>query len=114
MTVLANRRYSREQCLRSLAYANEIRTGRAELKQSIAAGEISAREVLLSGEEWLGTMRIYDVLCAVRGLGKVKVGWALGSMRISPSAKIEQVWPKRLEALLLRIEASYPTVRGRL
>lgn len=106
--------YSRNQSLDALAYANEIRTYRAQLKQRIFHGEVTAREVLLDGGERVRTMRVYDVLCAVRGLGKVKVGYALSTMRVSPSAKIEQLRPRRLEELLLHTEGRYETVRGRL
>jgi hypothetical protein len=102
------------QCRASLDYANEIRTHRAELKQEIAAGTASAREVLMGEDEWVRTMRLYDVLRAVPGLGKVKVGWALSSLRISSTAKLYQVRPQRREKLLLFLEARYPAVRGRL
>lgn len=62
-----------DQRTAALLLANDIRSKRARLKQSIAFGEADARE-LLRGEipDYANTMKLSKLLCAVPKVGKVK------------------------------------------
>jgi hypothetical protein len=61
-----------EQHLRALEYANRVRLARARLKRKIAAGELSASEVILSCPWQAHTMRISDLLMSQKRWGRTR------------------------------------------
>src|SRR3954447_3669404 len=61
-----------EQHLRALEYANRVRLARARLKRRIAAGELSAAEVILSCPWQAHTMRISDLLMSQKRWGRTR------------------------------------------
>jgi hypothetical protein len=79
---------SRDQRMRALELANEIRTQRAQLKRDLKAGKTSIDSLLLSPPEWLGSAKVFDIILAVPKYGRVKVNRVLNQCRISPSKTI--------------------------
>lgn len=74
---------SPEQRLRALAIANEVRTGRAQLKRDIAAGTVALVDILASPPGCAHTARVAELLLAVPGVGPARVRRMLAHCRIS-------------------------------
>lgn len=81
----------------ALRYANSIRTGRADLKRRIQnAGKPGGRETiahLLVNDEHpdrplIETMKVWDLLLAAPGYGRVKTNKLLSTVRASPSKTV--------------------------
>lgn len=64
------RTVERAQRLQALERANRVRTARAGLKRRIAAGELTAAEVILSARWEIDTMPIAEVLGSQRHWGE--------------------------------------------
>lgn len=79
---------SRDQRMRALEAANEIRTRRAQLKRDLKAGRIQIERLLLDPPDYLGSAKVFDVMLAVPKYGRVKVNRILNQCRISPSKTI--------------------------
>jgi hypothetical protein len=79
---------SRDQRMRALEMANEIRTKRAQLKRDLKAGRTKIDTLLLDPPEWLGSAKVFDIILAVPKYGRVKVNRILNHCRISPSKTI--------------------------
>ena len=79
---------SRDQRMRALEMANEIRTQRAQLKRDLKAGKVTIERLLLDPPEWLGSAKVFDIMLAVPKYGRVKVNRILNQCRISPSKTI--------------------------
>jgi hypothetical protein len=76
---------SREQRLRALRLANEIRSARAQLKKDLASGKIELAQVLARPPECVRTARVRDVLLALPRIGLVKAGRILADCGIAPT-----------------------------
>ena len=76
---------SREQRLRALAQANEVRTARAKLKKELASGKIELVQILADPPACVRTARIRDLLLAVPKIGSVRAGRILAQCRIAHS-----------------------------
>jgi hypothetical protein len=61
-----------DQHLRALEHANRVRLARASLKRKIAAGELSAAEVILSCPWQAQSMRISDLLMSQKRWGRAR------------------------------------------
>jgi hypothetical protein len=61
-----------DQHLRALEYANRVRLARAGLKRKIAAGELSAAEVILTCPWQVHTMKISDLLMSQKRWGRTR------------------------------------------
>lgn len=79
---------SRDQRMRALELANEIRTQRAQLKRDLKAGRQTIEGLLLDPPEWLHSAKVFDIMLAVPKYGRVKVNRILNQCRISPSKTI--------------------------
>ncbi len=79
---------SRDQRMKALEIANEIRTKRAQLKRDLKAGKVKIDALLLDPPEWLDSAKTFDVILAVPKYGRVKVNRVLNQCRISPSKTI--------------------------
>ena len=79
---------SREQRIRALRRANEIRSARAQLKRDLKAGRTSIHDLLLRPPGYLETAKVFDMMLAVPKYGRVKVDKVLKQCRISPSKTI--------------------------
>ena len=76
---------SREQRLRALEQANEVRTARAELKRQLASGKIELAEILANPPPCARTARVRDLLVALPKIGSVRAGRILGHCGIAHS-----------------------------
>ena len=76
---------SREQRLRALAQANEVRTARAKLKRELASGKLELVQILADPPACVRTARIRDVLLVVPKIGSVRAGRILAQCRIAHS-----------------------------
>ena len=76
---------SREQRLRALEQANEVRAARAKLKRELASGKIELLQILADPPACVRTARIRDVLLVVPKIGSVRAGRILAQCRIAHS-----------------------------
>jgi len=76
---------SREQRLRALEQANEVRTARAKLKKQLASGKIELVQILADPPACVRTARMRDVLLAVPKIGSVRAGRILAQCGIAHS-----------------------------
>jgi hypothetical protein len=76
---------SREQRLRALERANEVRSARARLKRELAAGTVELVQVLAAPPACMRTARVRDVLVVLPKIGSVKAGRILARCGIAPA-----------------------------
>jgi hypothetical protein len=76
---------SREQRLRALERANEVRTARAELKKELASGKIELVQILADPPPCVRTARVGDVLLVLPKIGSVKAARILAHCGIAHS-----------------------------
>lgn len=104
------------QRLDALEQANLVRTYRAQLKRDLYAARVDADAVLVSDDPFLETMKAWDLLLAVPGLGRVKLDKWFRRNDISPSKTIGGLSPRqrgRLVVLLRSYRATSNTYRRR-
>jgi hypothetical protein len=93
---------SREQRLRALRLANEIRSARAQLKKDLASGKIELAQILAQPPECLRTARVRDVLLALPKIGSVKAGRILADCGIAHSKTLAGLTERQRTELLNR------------
>jgi hypothetical protein len=93
---------SREQRLRALQLANEIRSARAQLKKDLASGRIEPALILAQPPECLRTARVRDVLLALPKIGSVKAGRILADCGIAHSKTLGALTERQRTELLNR------------
>jgi hypothetical protein len=93
---------SREQRLRALQLANEIRSARAQLKKDLASGKIDPAQILAQPPEYLRTARVRDVLLALPKIGSVKAGRILADCGIAHSKTLGGLTERQRTELLNR------------
>jgi len=91
---------SLEARMENLGKANVVRSKRARLKEHISTGNLSVSEVLMADKVHLHTMKLVDLLLAVRGLGPAKINRAFRVLQISPSVTLENFPHHRRQELL--------------
>jgi hypothetical protein len=74
---------SREQRLRSLEHANEVRMARAELKKNLASGTIKLVQILADPPPCVRTARVRDLLLVLPKIGSVKAARILAHCGIA-------------------------------
>jgi hypothetical protein len=79
---------SREQRMRALQRANEIRSARAQLKRDLKASKAKIETLLLDPPEYVMSAKAFDMILAVPKYGRVKANKILTQCRISPSKTI--------------------------
>ena len=79
---------TREQRMKALNRANEIRSARAQLKRDLKAGKARIEKLLLDPPEYVLSAKVFDMILAVPKYGRVKANKILGQCRISPSKTI--------------------------
>jgi NH3-dependent NAD+ synthetase len=94
---------SLRQRLDALENANRIRTVRARLKRDVKAHRADALSVLRQPTRDVGTMKVFDLLLAVPGLGRTKVNRLLAREQISPSKTIGGLSARQRSVLLLAL-----------
>jgi hypothetical protein len=76
---------SREQRLRALQRANEVRSARAQLKKELASGQIELARILVRPPEFARSAKVHDLLLLLPKVGPVKAGRMLAHCRIAHS-----------------------------
>ena len=88
-----------EQHLRALEYANRVRLGRARMKRRIAAGELSASEVILSCPWQAHSMSISDLLMSQKRWGRARCKRLLVSLGVPENKQIGTLTERQRLAL---------------
>jgi hypothetical protein len=91
---------TREQRMKALRRANEIRTRRAQLKRDLKAGKVKIEQLLLDPPEYVLSAKAFDMILAVPKYGRVKANKILVSCRISPSKTIGGLSPRQRTELV--------------
>jgi hypothetical protein len=94
---------SREQRLRALRLANEIRSARAKLKKELASGTIELAQILAQPPECARTARVRDILLVLPKIGSVKAGRILADCGIAHSKTLGGLTERQRTELLNRL-----------
>jgi hypothetical protein len=76
---------SREQRLRALEPANQVRSARATLKQELASGKLELAQIVADPPACVSTARVRDLLLVLPKIGVVRAGRILAQCGIAPS-----------------------------
>jgi hypothetical protein len=87
------------QHLQALARANAVRLARAELKRRIAAGEISASEVILTCPWEADSMSVADLLMSQRRWGHTRCRNFLAGVPMSETKTVGSMTQRQRHAL---------------
>jgi hypothetical protein len=79
---------TRDQRMKALRRANEIRSKRAQLKRDLKGGKTKIEKLLLDPPEYVLSAKAFDMILAVPKYGRVKANKILTQCRISPSKTI--------------------------
>ena len=88
-----------EQHLRALEYANRVRLARARMKRRIAAGELSATEVVLNCPWQAHSMSISDLLMSQKRWGRARCRRLLVSLGVPENKQIGTLTERQRLAL---------------
>jgi hypothetical protein len=88
-----------EQHLRALEYANRVRLARARMKRKIAAGELSASEVVLSCPWQAHSMSISDLLMSQKRWGRTRCRRLLISLSVPENKTVGTLTERQRLAL---------------
>jgi hypothetical protein len=79
---------TKEQRMRALKRANQIRSARAQLKRDLKAGKVKVEKLLIDPPDYVLSAKAFDMILAVPKYGRVKANKILTQCRISPSKTI--------------------------
>jgi hypothetical protein len=88
-----------EQHLRALEYANRVRLARARLKRRVAAGELSAAEVVLTCPWQAHSMSISDLLMSQKRWGRARCRRLLVSLGVPENKQVGTLTERQRLAL---------------
>jgi hypothetical protein len=88
-----------EQHLQALEYANRVRLARARMKRRIAAGELTAAEVVLSCPWQAHSMSISDLLMSQKRWGRARCRRLLVSLGVPENKQIGTLTERQRLAL---------------
>ena len=88
-----------DQHLRALEYANRVRLARARMKRKIAAGELSATEVVLNCPWQAHSMSISDLLMSQKRWGRARCRRLLVSLGVPENKQIGTLTERQRLAL---------------
>ncbi len=91
---------SREQRLRALQQANEIRLARAKLKKDLASGKLELAQILAEPPECVRTARARELLLVLPKIGSVKAGRILAQCGIAHSKTLGGLTDRQRAELL--------------
>jgi hypothetical protein len=92
------------QYMQALARANEVRLARAELKRSVANGEVSVTEILLGTPREVENMTISDLLMSQRRWGHTRCRKLLMQVPVSENKTVGSMTKRQREALAQFLE----------
>ena len=105
MATLGTITAAQEQPLRALEFANRVRLARASLKRSVAAGELSAAEVILTAPWQAHTMEVSDLLMSQRRWGRARCRRLLVSLAVPENKQIGTLTERQRLALAAMLAA---------
>ena len=94
-----------EQHLQALEYANRVRLARARMKRRIAAGELSAAEVILSCPWQAHSMSISDLLMSQKRWGRARCRRLLVSLGVPENKQVGTLTERQRLALAAVLSA---------
>ena len=94
-----------QQHLRALEYANRVRLARARLKRKVAAGELSAAEIVLTCPWQAHSMSISDLLMSQKRWGRARCRRLLISLSVPENKSIGTLTERQRLALAAVLEA---------
>lgn len=94
-----------EQHLRALEYANRVRLARARMKRRIAAGELSASEVVMSCPWQAHSMSISDLLMSQKRWGRTRCRRLLMSLGVPENKPVGTLTERQRLALAAVLSA---------
>jgi hypothetical protein len=100
------------QHLQALRRANEVRLARAELKRRVAAGEVSAAEVILECPWEAGSMPVADLLTSQRRWGATRCRRLLAGIPITETKAIGALTDRQRLALAQVLREQAPEAHG--
>lgn len=86
-----------EQSMAALERANEIRCGRALVKQDLRAGRLTVHQAL--EHEYCQSMRLIDLLLCLPRVGRVKALRIVSRLQLSPERRIDMLTSRQAAAL---------------
>jgi hypothetical protein len=101
------------QHMRALQRANKVRLARAELKRRIAAGEISASEVILTCPWEADSMTVADLLMSQRRWGHTRCRNFLAGVPMSETKTVGSMTQRQRHALSDLLSRQAPRGRSR-
>jgi hypothetical protein len=94
-----------QQHLRALEYANRVRLARARMKRKIAAGELSAADVVLTCPWQAHSMSVSDLLMSQKRWGRTRCRRLLVSLGVPENKQIGTLTERQRLALAAMLEA---------
>ena len=94
--------------LAALQVANDVRSGRAELKRQIAAGVVLVADVLVDPPPVAAGITVTALLASQRGWGRIKSSRFLSSNDVSETRKLGELSLRRRELLAAELRALDP------
>ena len=94
-----------EQHLQALEYANRVRLARAEMKRKVAAGELSAGEIILDSPWQANSMSISDLLMSQKRWGRTRCRRLLVSLGVPENKQVGTLTVRQREALAAMLAA---------
>jgi len=88
-----------QQHLRALEYANRVRLARARLKRLVAAGDLSAAEVIRDCPWQAESMSISDLLMSQKRWGRTRCRRLLMSLGVPENKQLGTLTERRREAV---------------
>ncbi|HEY1356987.1 MAG TPA: hypothetical protein VGF21_01665 [Thermoleophilaceae bacterium] len=88
-----------QQHLRALEYANRVRLARARMKRKVAAGELSAADVIMSCPWQAHSMSVSDLLISQKRWGRTRCRRLLVSLGVPENKQIGTLTERQRLAL---------------
>lgn len=101
----SNLERTHSQRMQALDRANETRCRRAQFKIDVKAGDESVRGLLAEPPWWAESMKAFDLLLAMPGVGRVKLLKWMRQADTSPSKTLQGLTGRQRTALLLTVWA---------
>jgi hypothetical protein len=99
-----------QQHLRALEYANRVRLARARMKRKVAAGELSAADVIMSCPWQAHSMSVSDLLMSQKRWGRTRCRRLLVSLGVPENKQIGTLTERQRLALAAVLTAKRPPV----
>lgn len=108
---------SHEQRMAALQHANMIRSRRARFKRNLvrsADPRLDLVLVLVQVPDWIASARMFDLLLALPGLGRVRANRLLTRERVSPSKTVGGLSERQRNAFVDDLQRLPMTPGGRV